>query len=109
MFGNFTAGGLTTGGNCARFQPKATTKTRAPVRFPERLPPWWKTAVPLLCAQPLPSRRAEMLCRVRPLRRQWVAFLWKATRVEPWNTACYCIPPLIFQGVGFFIPSPRMN
>ena len=72
-------------------------------RFPERVPLWCKASVPLRTAIPLLSRREEMPWRVRPLKRQWVASI----RSNQGGTVEYfCIPPLIFQGVGIFYTFP---
>ena len=105
----FPLRGLTFSKKCAKFLlRKALTKTCAPVRFSERMPLSVKgTRTPATgdtTSEPR-WRKCHAGC-ARYRVNEWLRESG-ATRVEPWNTEC--IPPLIFQGMGYFFTLPKKD
>ena len=79
---------------------KLWRKTYTSVRISERGPLGARASIPCGMWYHFPSCGAEMLCRSRPLKRQWVT-AQAVTRVEPWNT--FVSHPWFFRGWEFFI------
>ena len=88
---------------------KAKTKTCVGSKILREGAVWCKASVTLQSAIPLPSRVCGNATPGAPVNASMSDGRKAVTRVEPWNTASYCIPPLILSGDGYFLYLPHIK
>ena len=95
--------GLTFEKKYDKFSISAVTKTRVAGKILREVPVWCKGAVPLPVTIPLPSRVCGNATPGAPVKASMSDGL---CRNQGGTVEYFCIPPLIFQGVGIFYTLP---
>ena len=96
--------GLTFEKKYDKFSLSAVTKTCVTGKIPREASVWCKDAVPLPVTIPLPSRVCGNAMPGAPVKASMSDGL---CRNQGGTVEYFCIPPLIFQGMGLFFTFPQ--